>query len=50
MTVYERAVNAVREAMDSLYDAVMVYDPNAEYSDDQILLILGRRCPQLKLL
>lgn len=52
MTVYERAVQAVREAMDSLYDAVMVYDPNAEYSDEQVLLIaaqtLGQAMPAIE--
>ena len=29
----------VRAALDGLYDAILVYDPNADYSPEQVLIL-----------
>lgn len=33
------AMAVVREALDELKEAISVYDPNADYSEDQVLMI-----------
>ena len=33
------AMAVVREALDSLHEAISVYDPNADYSSEQVLII-----------
>lgn len=43
----------VREALDSLHEAVSVYDPNANYSEEQVLIIatqvLSQAAPSIEL-
>lgn len=43
----------MREALDSLHEAVSVYDPNADYSADQVLIlatqILSEAAPSIEL-
>lgn len=47
------AMAVVREALDSLHEAISVYDPNADYSADQVLIIatqvLGEAAPSIEL-
>lgn len=33
------AMAVVREALDSLHEALSVYDPNADYSKEQVLIL-----------
>ena len=33
------AMAIVREALDSLHEALSVYDPNADYSEEQVLIL-----------
>lgn len=33
------AMAVVREALDSLHEALSVYDPNADYSEEQVLIL-----------
>ena len=46
------AMAVVREALDSLYEAALVYDPNADYSAEQVLIlatqILGEAAPSIE--
>lgn len=47
------AMAVVREALDSLHEAVSVYEPNADYSAEQVLIIatqiLSEAAPSIEL-
>lgn len=49
--LFKIAMGDVKRALDSLYEAVQIYDPQANYSDEQILLIatqvLGAAYPSM---
>ena len=36
---FTEAMAVVREALDGLYNAVSIYDPNADYSPQQVLIL-----------
>lgn len=50
---FVEAMAVVRAALGSLHEAVSVYDPNADYSAEQVLIlatqVLGEAAPSIEL-